>query len=605
MAPLEAELPLDLIVLADFGLAPDSPLSQRLHQVAGEDPAELLRRSAPAITLAAGLRGDVTLAMSDFRTFRPEGLVAQSPELGSLLELRRRLASASPPGAEELKQALAMTGADTEELLRDTAREPGARARSATSPPPAAPGARPPGDTPPAPARSDATEPLDAIFGLVDVSASGAPADRQAPASRMLDALISDLVGRPAGAPLSRDVQERWSTVLDAALARTLRRILHATGFQSVESAWLGLRFLVRRVAAQSGIRIQVLSVPRAGLRRAIEETVVPFATEARAEGRVVCALLDFDLADTADGLAEAEAVARLAEAACLPVIASATPEFCAAVGEPVDPDDPDRLAARERWRALRATEAARWLVVATNPFLLRSPYGAELDAVRGFGFEESPAGHGAAYLWGRAPWALGTLVAQSFARTGWGATLTGSEGGLLEDLPVRPLTLTTGEIVSAPLETLPSENRVLELSRAGIVALVSRRNSDQALVVSAPVVHSPAAGGNRAPSAAESRRATLGYQLFVAQVTALIAHLTPWLDRSRPRAQLAQTLAKSLEFLTSTREGPCLSVSPAGDALDEAATLELRITPIGGPLRGLPDFAIGLPAESPPRPER
>ena len=601
MAPLETELPLDLIVLADFGLRADSPLSQRLHQVTRDDPAELLRRAAPVITPAANLRGGGTLTMSDYRAFRPEGLVAQAPELGTLLELRRRLATASPPGTEELKQALDSIGTDPEELLRDTSPEPDVQARSATSSPAAGPGARPTGAGPPTPARSGATEPLDAIFGLVDVPASDAPAERQAPASRMLDALISDLVGIPAGAILPRDVQERWSTVLDAALARTLRRILHAPAFQSVESAWLGLRFLVRRVAAQSDIRIHVLSVSRAGLRRAIEETVVPFATEARAEGRVVCALLDFDLGDTADGPAEAEAIARLAESACVPVIASATRGLCAAVGEPADSDDPDRTAARARWRALRAIDASRWLVIATNPLLLRSPYGAELDPVRGFGFEENPVGHDAAYLWGRAPWALGTLVAQSFARTGWGATLTGSEGGLVEDLPVRPLTLTTGEIVSAPLETLPSESRVLELSRAGIVALVSRRNSDQALVVSAPVVHSPAAGEGRSPSAAESRRATLGYQLFVAQVTALVAHLTPWLDRSQPRAQLAQTLAKSLEFLTSTREGACLSVSPAGDTGDEASPLGLRITPIGGPLRGLPDFEIGLPAESPP----
>ncbi len=146
---------------------------------------------------------------------------------------------------------------------------------------------------------------------------------------------------------------------------------------------------------------------------------------------------------------------------------------------------------------------------------------------------------------------------------------------------------------MQTPLEALLSERRVLELSEGGILSLACRRNADAAFVVSAPTVHRPAAAEGGRPSPAEARRDSLPYRLFLAQIMALLAHLAAWTDRTKPPDEVASTLAKGLEFLTSTREGPAISV--AGEAA-AGGTIALRIRPASPPLTGLPDVALEIP---------
>jgi hypothetical protein len=90
-----------------------------------------------------------------------------------------------------------------------------------------------------------------------------------------------------------------------------------------------------------------------------------------------------------------------------------------------------------------------------------------------------------------------------------------------------------------------------------------------------------------------EARRASLAYALFLAQVMALTEHLLGWVDRGKARADVATTLAKSLEFLTSAREGPLLSAT-----VEEGGTgpLAIRLRPLAGPLRGLPETVFEIP---------
>jgi type VI secretion system ImpC/EvpB family protein len=323
---------------------------------------------------------------------------------------------------------------------------------------------------------------------------------------------------------------------------------------------------------------------------------LAPFADGVRAEGRTVCAIADF--AFGADHEEELLGLAHAAEAARVPVVANATISLLG-IRTFAELDKLDNLGAvlgdddHVRYGAIRDDEASRWVSLVFNRLLLRAPYGAEHDRVREFAFEENPVGEDAHYLWGGAAWGIGALIATSVERTGWGTVLLGpGDDTSLAELPIRPLTLRTGEVVNCPLETLLSEPRVLELSEGGITALACRRNSDAAFTVSAVTLRRPEKGEGRA-AASEPRRVSLAYALFLAQASALLDHIAAWIDRSRAPAEIATTVAQGLEFLCTTREGVVLNVRAEEVGEDRVS---LRLSPAAPPLRGLPDTVLEIP---------
>jgi type VI secretion system protein ImpC len=612
------QAPLDLVVLSDLMPqgGPGAPLLSSLQAVDKDSLAELLRAAAPALELApttGDTEGATRLRFAEFRAFRPDALAAQLPRARALLDLRRRCQAQGVGGAgllatlQAIEEPMELRDAVRRALAGTAPAGPAGGRAGGAAPPAAAPAApsAPSYGAPPAPAAPSAPghagDPLASLFDMVEVT--GAAVGPAPETARALDRLIAEVIGvaRSPGA-LPAAALRQITAAIDQAMGDVLRPVLHDPGFQALEAAWLGLRFLMRRVDSRSGIRVHVLATTGRGLAEAFRGVVAPFAEGRRAEGRVVLVLADFDLVPSPGELADARALAAQAEACRALVVATAHPALlgAAALGDvPPRANLADLLddEAHRGWRELRAEEPSRWLALTVNRFMLRVPYGAEQDRVSDFAFEENPVGAEAGYLWGRAPWLVGALVASAFARSGWGAEIAGpGEQGTVEDLPVRPLTLRTGEVVQAPLEAFLSEQRVLELSQAGLIAPACRRNSDAAFVVTAPVVHRPAGDGVGGARADTARRASLPYQLFVAQVTALLGQLVAYVDPLRPPQEIATTLTKGLEFLTTSEAGPVLEVHAEAPAGGEAAPLTLHVRPVAGPLRGLPPFALELP---------
>jgi type VI secretion system protein ImpC len=616
-------LPLDLILVSDLvppGSAGEA-LRLRAQRVDRDSLADLMKRAAPAIEISALWPGSgasrVRLAFPDFRAFRPESLAAALPATRSLIALKRSIAERAPDAAG-LRAAIESIHEPPELVAALRRALEGGRGTGAPSAPrpPAPPEARRPAPSAGPPARPAAAaagatpdSSADALFDLVDVQATPA-AERDtalgAGTQRAFDTLVEEFlsaVRTPGVVPTAtlRQIGE----ALDRAIAGTVRSALRDPAFQALERAWLSLRFLTRRVDFRAGLRLHVVPAAREEALQSLKETVIPLASSARDEGRMACVILDlrFDLGPDSEDFDAVAQIASEAESAQIPVIAGVTPSLLGvrslAQSEALDDlavvlDDDDHV----RWKLLRALDCSRWLTLTMNRFLVRTPYGAELEAVKDFAFEENPVGEDAEYLWGGPPIALAALIAASYVRTGWGTDIVGPDDrGSLGDLPVRPLTLKTREAVQAPLEALLSERRVLELSRGGILALACRRDSDVAFVASAPSVYRPALGDAKLTDVAEARRATLPYQLFVAQVAAMIGHLTTFMDRTRGRDDVAATLARGLEFLLTTAEGPAVTVSvePAPSA-GKAAPISLRIHPSAAPVRGLPDLAFEIP---------
>lgn len=602
------DLPLDLVVLADLGLPVGHAALGRVHRIEPDSFAAFMAEARPEATIG---RGDaaVKLAFQDPRGFRPESLAAQLPDARALLEVRQKV---SQRGLEtrELEALIAglPDGSPLKAGLRSVVRGPGgdaangqatAAGQAAAPGQPDAPGqanaperAAAPSPAPAPPAGDDA---LDAIFNMVDVSGSASfpPAGDErpvTPAARALDKLVG-LLGAGRSGQAGSATLAGLAAVVDEAMSDTLRAVLSDPTFQALEQTWSGLRFLIRRVDVRTGVRLFVLPSTRALLAGHARDVYEPFAEEQRRGARVVVALADFDLAGDADGLVLAAALAAVAAENQSPLIAGADSgllgiESLAGIEAIENVDDLLADDAHAGWRELRADEDSRWLAITANRFLMRLPYGAEFDRVKGFAFEENPAEQEPSYLWGRGIWALGVSIAASYARTGWGVQLTGQdEDVVVGDLPVRLARLKTGEIVPAPLEALLSERRALEFSLGGVITLLCRRGGDFAFLAGAPMVHRPASVG-ATRSAVESRRDTLPFAMFVAQVAAWNAHLEG-AGRFASEEERREGLARGIQFLSMTGEGPTLEAVVEGN--------RLRITPWRDPLRGLPDFTLTL----------
>lgn len=515
---------MDWIVLAD--LVPGRELAGAAPPVDKDSLDGFLKECAPAVEVAGR-----SLEIREFRDFRPERLARQLPDVREMLDLRNLAVdlAAGRGSLESLRERLAKHP-DLAATLKETPK----------APPPATPA------PPPAP------PPSGSLFDLVDIEGSkAAPPPRETGIGDLIDEISGS--GRADGP--SPAALRRLAAAAEASAGRALEAVLHHPAFLGLESAWRGLRYFVRSLDFRAGCRVRVVPVPAARLLHAAKETALPLAEESRSQGRLAALLLDFALGPSE----ETAGLARAAAARSVPVLASAA--------ETSDPG----------WDAIRSLEAARWLALAVNGFLLRAPYGKESDPVRDFPFEES----GAPGPWGRPAWLLAALVSASVVRTGWGVDFAGREAaGALEALPVRPVEVRPGETVQIPLERDLGEDGARALDEAGFLPIACRRNSDRPFAAGSAVA---GRGGG-----------TLRDALFAAQVSATLEALLPNVDPTRSLAEIARTLGAALELMGLSERGPAFAVDAVPS--EDIPGVLVRVRPADPRLRGLAALEFKVP---------
>ena len=143
-------------------------------------------------------------------------------------------------------------------------------------------------------------------------------------------------------------------------------------------------------------------------------------------------------------------------------------------------------------WARLRSQPEAAWLGLACPRFLLRYPYGEATDAVSAFDFEEC-AGRPEAgqYLWGHPALALGVLLGQMFAQSGWGMNPhTRLELG---GLPVH-LWRKRGITHDALRRNLAQDAQAEKLLQHGLMPFQSIQGKDAVRLARAQSIHEPSA---------------------------------------------------------------------------------------------------------------
>jgi type VI secretion system ImpC/EvpB family protein len=308
-----------------------------------------------------------------------------------------------------------------------------------------------------------------------------------------LDALIRNIV-----APhIVKDTEAQtrpYVAAVDAAIAEQMRTLLHSPAFQSLEAAWLGVRWLISSLELDQNLQLHLFDVTRdellhdviaaqgqiaqTGLHRALVDRARD-APEAPGWSALV-GLFQFGPSGTDMGLLAA--LGLIASQAGAPLLAGAD---WALAG-----DDTSSLAA---WQTLRRSEVAKWIGLAAPRVLLRLPYGKATNPIEAFAFEElvGTPGH-EEFLWGNASLAIALLIGKAFTARGW--EMEPGDEREIGDLPAYTFTRDGEREMQPCAERYLTESQVGQLLNAGLLPIASRRDRNAVVAVRFQSVSDPPA---------------------------------------------------------------------------------------------------------------
>jgi type VI secretion system ImpC/EvpB family protein len=299
---------------------------------------------------------------------------------------------------------------------------------------------------------------------------------------------------------------------IDRKLTEQVNQIIHNEEFQALESAWRGLHYMVMNTSTGKDMKIRVMNISKEECRKmfrqyrdAAWDQSPLFKKVYESEfgqlggqpyGAFVC---DYYFDHTAPNLEVMKGLAKIGAASHAPFIAAAAPPLFGMESwtELANPRDLGKLFDAQEymsWRSFRNSEDSRYMALTMPRFLGRQVYGAKTEPVDEFDFEEETDGAHDQHLWLNAAYAMGTRITEAFNTYGWCTRIRGVEsGGTVEDLPTATFPTDEGGIdQKCPTEIAISDRREAELSAAGMLALIHRKNTDQATFIGAQTLHRP-----------------------------------------------------------------------------------------------------------------
>lgn len=300
---------------------------------------------------------------------------------------------------------------------------------------------------------------------------------------------------------------------LDENLSAQTNKILHHPDFQKLEGAWRGLYYLVNNTETDEELRIRVLNVDKAELRRSLRrfkgtawDQSPLFKKVYEAEFGALggqpfgCLVGDYHFEHSAADVELLGEIAKVAAAAHAPFIAGASPALAQMHSwqELPSPRDLTKMFSATEyaaWNALRASDDARYIGLAMPRFLARLPYGSKSNPIEEFSFEEELGdGDPARFTWANSAYGMAANITRSFKDCGWCTRIRGIEsGGALSGLPSHIFAAESGGGDRRPTEVTMTDRRESELERAGLMPLVHRRNADIAIFFGAVSLHKAA----------------------------------------------------------------------------------------------------------------
>ena len=299
---------------------------------------------------------------------------------------------------------------------------------------------------------------------------------------------------------------------IDEKLTAQINEILHHPEFQQMESAWRGLHFLSSRTETGPELKIRVMNISKAELRKELAKypgtdwDQSPLFKKLYESGYGVlggepyAALVgDYYFDHSGPDVDVLRGMGQIAAAAHAPFISGTAPSLLnlddwADIGKRKDLATLFQLPPYAEWRSLRESEDARYIGLALPRFLARRPYGAN-NPVDEFDFEEETNGADASrFCWTNASYAMAANITRAFKLYGWCSRIRGVEsGGAVENLPTHTFkTEKGGYAEQCPTEVSITDRREAELAGLGLMPLIYKQNSDMAAFIGAQSLHKP-----------------------------------------------------------------------------------------------------------------
>jgi len=566
-----AELPLHILFVSDLTPRVKPPtdwsLQSHLFGVEKQTFPQLMQQLAPSLNIevpdhiSGGPKPvEFELQFKDLKTFGPEAVVAQVPALSRLLHVKllvEKVKRGELP-LSEFKSRAEAAGLDSDLAQRFQ--------ELLTAPPMPTPPIPPPSTSPAQDSKAQEKEKLGSLLQMVDLGDGVKPEKKPDAMDALLSAITASETGPGSEAPtpqgtladVERAVAEMLIADLDQMVGDQVNAILHHPQFQSLETSWRGLKFLVDRIDFRKNIRLSVLSAPRAHLNNALYHQLLKPPSgameEVLTETPVSVVVADFEFGSTTNELEILSDLTEIMASLQVPLVAGVGPAFFGK-GSPSEiaqlPVLWQHFQGPEyaRWNSLQDQAASNYVTLALPRFLLRFPYGPD-NPVKGFQFTESLGQR--YYLWGNAALAVATTLARSFVETGWPTHITGPRsGGRVEDLPLWEEPAAGGR-ARIPLDVRIPEEKQVELSEMGFIVLACRPNDDAAYVAFAPTIHRPEKYDNTESNEDARIHATLACQMMVARILQHLLRfereMTPGLSPSRVREELVDSMRTLLK---------------------------------------------------------
>ena len=442
-----AKRPLRIAILGDFGAGAGKGRLETGAKLAARKPLKVefdtleaaMQRLKLALTLPLGADGaPVTIELADLDAFHPDAVYANVPVFAELASLRKRLQQTSQFAAAsaEVMTWAENAGPRASSLARRAAARGSAPSRRAT---------------------------LDDFARL-----TGRPS-AAAKAHGAVDDLLRRVVAPFVHAAASPN-KDALVAAVDSGLSDAMRAVLHHPDFQTSESLWRGVDFVLRRIETGPQLQVHLLDISaeefaadlsaiadlaESGLYKLLVETP---SHDADGGYTYVAACYQFDATPPhAELLGRAARVAAHSGASLLTGIN--TDPFS-------DRKEPPHRLVRDAFAALRALPEASFLGLFGPRFLLRHPYGKKSDPISAFAFEEFSRESGLrGMLWGHPALLALAVLAQP------GAPL------VVDDLPFHHYVDDDGDSVALPCtDRLISTNVASLLRDAGINAVMAHK---------------------------------------------------------------------------------------------------------------------------------
>ncbi len=381
-------------------------------------------------------------------------------------------------------------------------------------------------------------------------------------------------------------VIDSYIAEIDKVLSAQIDEILHNEEFQSLESTWRGLHFLVQNTQFSKPVKIEVLDAAKEELFEDLDEAAAGEGYEKdsafwhhiywnaydKVGGHPYTSIIsDYQFNNTGQDIKMLRHVSVLSEMAQVPFIGNASANFFGSdsyedvmnnrfLGDIISED-----TKYTSWRSFRDDDRSKYIGLTLPRFLGRLPYGAETDPTKNFNYSEGVYRDGEdKSLWVNASFALASNMVRSFEEYGWSVKIVGVDsGGKVANLPTPTYEEHGQTKLKVPVEASVGQAKDQELCDLGFIPLAHWDRTDYACFFEVPSTQRAKEFKNDAEATANS---SIGARLQYNMLVTRIAHYLKYrqlrfVGKNAGAGEIKKDLSTWLDTLVSDFPNPSESV--------------------------------------------